>query len=231
MKPDVTRVTFTRHDGESVRVPRWATQVDWSMSDLRISERIGVSRSTVTRLRSLMGQPPSPFARHGQRTPSVEMKNIATGHPVLVPEWAAKVDWATQSDREIAAHVEVSRARVSTVRHRLGYTTGKGIGVKERLRRWEYIKKHAANETVQELAQHTGYSMYRVRDILTELGLKAKPAQRSRKGLGRYDWSKVDWGKTNKQIAAELGCATQTVANYRHREGKPPAPRGSRRAV
>jgi len=41
----------------------------------------------------------------------------------------------------------------------------------------------------------------------------------------RYDWDAVDWaGKTNLEIARELGCAASAVATTRRRQGRPAAP-------
>lgn len=216
--------------GELVRVPEWATKVDWSRSDVEIGLSVKLSRTTVGRVRALLGVE-NVHRTRPLATKSARQVNEETGQEISVPHWAVGVDWS-MSDTAIAQQVGVSRARVGTVRRKLGKTGSRvkedRVSDYERMRRWDFIRENASKMTVPELMKRTGYSEQHVRTLLSNFGLSAKRMDRH-KPAPRYDWSKVNWEKmSNVEVAALVGCSPQTVANRRHVYKLPKGPRGRR---
>jgi hypothetical protein len=75
--------------------------------------------------------------------------------------------------------------------------------------------------TLKEIAKATGCSASCAGKLCHRL---KKPFIRKKCGVkGKYDWSNVDWSKSNPDISKELGVKSPSHAyHYRKRHGIPP---------
>ena len=123
-------------------------------------------------------------------------------------------DWSLQ-DTTLAKIHGVSREYCRQLRKKLH--RGKAVRFGEHTR----LTKRKAIE-----AYCRGKEVVTVREVAAVVGCARSYAQRLLSGMpvkvvwGEYQWHLVDWTKSNRVIAAELGCTPGCVGNYRYRHGK-----------
>lgn len=140
------------------------------------------------------------------------------------PKWF-KVDWRYR-DRVIAKRLGVTRQRVNQMRQKLG----KPPGVWPRTLK-ERVLELAGTRSAPDIARELGVPKTQVYGVLTDAGVRARPADRragmERPELWKYAWDSVDWAnETDTEIARRLGCSRPIVTLFRKRRGKPKGPDG-----
>lgn len=124
-----------------------------------------------------------------------------------------KVDWLNKQDIQIAEETKRSRERVRQVRKERDYPECVNKGKNRNRTAFEQqLKEIGVKEhTVAELAELTEKSTDYVNRVLRSMNLSAKTKDSS------HDWSSVDWGKGNQQIAAEAGTTSNYVSRLRQK--------------
>jgi hypothetical protein len=131
-------------------------------------------------------------------------------------EWN-KVDW-TEQDIVIAEKIGATRERVRQVRQSYGLEPSIYKNRKS-LRVWGVIRgMNTDMMTLEQISEKVGRSMKFVKGCL-EAEKKGYVVIDGRKG-GKYAWGEVDWEKTDREIAIQLGVPNKAVVtNHRRRKG------------
>lgn len=125
------------------------------------------------------------------------------------------------TDREIAEALFVSVAHVRNTRRMLGLMTGKGKGSR---RMTEECRKKIVDMAKQgmpdeQIAEIVHYAPMYVSEIRLKEGV-LRPKTGNRKYSADKIQQLIEEGKTNRQIAKEIGCHTTLASYYRRKMRK-----------
>lgn len=123
-----------------------------------------------------------------------------------------KVDWHHQCDCDIAGALGCSRERVRQQRRKLAPETHSGsIRRTRRETEWASVNFLRSSSVIAAEMKVSDW-------IVSEMRRKLAPHTIGKFEGPVYDWSKVDWTKPKRVIAAELGCNVGTVrANWQRK--------------
>lgn len=172
--------------------------IDWTQTNATIAKAVGVSSATVWKWRNKCCPD------------SVRKRNRRGRKPKAIPE---HIDW-TQSDVAIAKEIGVSRSTVRKWRAKYArgvvYATG-NMGRKNI--DWELVD---FTEPVSMIVKKLGVSLGAVYRALRMLGKKGVLAGKDlAKQRREEEKNKLDWTKTDSELALETGLNRVTVYKWR----------------
>lgn len=126
----------------------------------------------------------------------------------------AEVDWR-QADEDIAAQVGVSRQAVNKKRHALKLQHLAPAARHRRALEARVKQARQAGLSAADIAERLGYSAQYVRELLRGMDLGGPAVFHPSKWT--TDWLAVDWGKANKELAAEIGVHPTTISYWRRK--------------
>ena len=187
-------------------------QVDWSKQTVVIAAELGRCESSVSAMRKRLGKPESKKYHHWRKTKY---------------EWD-KVDWSKRNV-VIAEELRCNDGRVSDMRKILGKPQSRNCHkwreekVGKSKYKWgniDWLQNDA--KIARKVGCHHAVVAYR-RNIL---GKPMSPNHRKIDPEFRptYDFSQIDWRKTDAVISRELGCCPALPGEYRKVLGKPMSP-------
>jgi hypothetical protein len=116
----------------------------------------------------------------------------------------------------IAKKLGCSKQRVCQRRDELGkarspdYCRHNAAGLKK------LLELETEKMALEDIALETGYTKISVARILKRC--KKKYIVNDRRRIGKYDWSKADWAKTDKEVAFQLGVPNHAVVYQKRRK-------------
>jgi len=129
------------------------------------------------------------------------------------------VDW-TLTDLELSRLLGVTRQRVNQKRHKIGHPS-----VSLRERRHARLRLESEQKTIDEWAAEFEVARGTIHNDMTALNVRPAKVRRPRPNQWVADWDAVDWaGKTNAEIAEELGVTAVTVRRQRLEWNRPLGP-------